>query len=161
MTRDSPTLDDLYGPGAQDADDEAFAVVSQPTTPLRKCSDCGEVLGHCLANCRRGEREPFKPSGTCTCAGPDGPCEACIANKEAYEEWLRDGEREPACTPIADLRASAMEMMGRRRIAVEPEFEGNWLASLYDENEQPTHTARGPTPEEAVIAVVAAEADGV
>ncbi len=25
MTRDSPTLDDLYGPGAQDADDEAFA----------------------------------------------------------------------------------------------------------------------------------------
>ena len=29
----------------------------------------------------------IKPAGgRCTCAGPDGPCDNCIANREAYEE---------------------------------------------------------------------------
>ena len=37
----------------------------------------------------------FKPTGGCTCAGPDGPCEACISNKEAYEEWLLDQQPAP------------------------------------------------------------------
>jgi hypothetical protein len=37
----------------------------------------------------------FTPDGGCTCAGPDGPCEACTANEEAYREWLT----EPCISP--------------------------------------------------------------
>lgn len=34
--------------------------------------------------------EAFKPSGECTCAGPD-QCENCASNQDAYREWLADG----------------------------------------------------------------------
>ncbi|EWS54330.1 hypothetical protein [Methylibium sp. T29] len=45
----------------------------------------------------------FKPLGRCTCAGPDGPCEACESNREAYEEWLAE-RREAQGDPSGALR---------------------------------------------------------
>ncbi len=38
----------------------------------------------------------YEPIGGCTCRGPDGPCEACIANEEAHDEWLT----EPSISPL-------------------------------------------------------------
>lgn len=49
--------------------------------------------------------DTFIPTGECTCAGPDGPCDTCIANKEAYEEWL--AERR-ALTPAPDSEATRL-----------------------------------------------------
>jgi hypothetical protein len=56
--------------------------------------------------------EQFKPSGKCTCAGPDGPCDGCVANREAYEEWQAErsqptAQPEPQAAP-AGVREKAI-----------------------------------------------------
>lgn len=45
-------------------------------------------------------------------------------------------------------------LLMQHRIAVVPEYEGQWHADLYGEDAEVTHTATGASPLEAVIAVI-------
>lgn len=40
------------------------------------------------------------------------------------------------------------------RIAVTPEYEGDWTARMYEDQEEPTHVARGDSPRAAIEAVI-------
>lgn len=51
---------------------------------------------------------------------------------------------------MADLQTLLMQ----HRIAVVPEYEGQWHADLYGEEAEVTHTATGDTPMAAVLAVI-------
>ena len=89
----------------------------------------------------------FKPVGGCTCAGPDGPCEACVANEEAYEEWLTEPQISPReaidyarAAVLADRERreskAARDVLAERRRQVEVE---GWTAehddALHDNGE--------------------------
>lgn len=52
---------------------------------------------------------------------------------------------------MGDLQTLLMQ----HRIAVVPEYEGQWHADLYGEGAEVTHTATGATPKEAVLNVIA------
>ena len=44
--------------------------------------------------------------------------------------------------------------MTNLRIAVTPEYEGDWTARMYEDQEEPTHVARGDSPRAAIEAVI-------
>lgn len=99
---------------ARESHDEMLAVAADlramiaasPTPPEQAAQPADvapiDMVLHCPAcgmqHIDRDEALNFKPEGTCTCAGPDGPCEACEANREAYEElWRNPPHRSHLC----------------------------------------------------------------
>ena len=70
-------------------------------------ADCMRIVAYMpvLSNHEDGGRaaptKEFVPQGSCTCAGPDSPCEGCIANREAYEEWLVENQMEQCIQILA------------------------------------------------------------
>ncbi|MCD1640123.1 hypothetical protein K7H92_15505 [Pseudomonas stutzeri] len=68
---------------------------------------------------------------------------------DAYAQLL--GERQAA--PQTE-QSGLVEALKKHRIALTPEYEGQWHAELYACFEAPLFTAEGDTPEEAVEAVV-------
>lgn len=86
--------------------------------------------------------ERFVPIGACTCAGPDGPCESCIANREAYEEWLAERSTPPT-DPKADLLRMMAEVLERaRHYVVKASSTGPISASLLTDIDQLLQEAR-------------------
>lgn len=59
------------------------ATKPEPIDMVLYCPNCGKQ--HIDAP------ERFTPTGSCTCSGPDGPCENCEANEQAYREWASEG----------------------------------------------------------------------
>lgn len=94
-------------------------------------------LANAYAEGRKDEREEwtaeFKPSGGgCTCAGPDGPCESCEANRAAYEEWLAE---RPWHARIAALEAAleqAREALEKSRRSEHNPFESDNQSEHYE-----------------------------
>ena len=79
------------------------------------------TLEEAYAEGRKDEREewiaPFKSEGRCTCAGPDGPCETCASNQEAYEEWLSE---RPWSARIKELEALLADLSWSIHVALQP-----------------------------------------
>lgn len=79
--------------GSGDLYDDAAAEIERLTAVLARirgaiaadrCDGDTEYAAGVNAACRN--HLELIDGGRCTCAGPDGPCDNCIANREAYEE---------------------------------------------------------------------------
>ncbi|WP_400637011.1 hypothetical protein [Pseudomonas aeruginosa] len=73
------------------------------------------------------------------------------AVEEAFEEA---GELLRKLRAEITQAESPLEQIRARRIALTPEYEGDWHAELYDEEAAPKFRAEGSSPQEAVAAVL-------
>mgnify|MGYP000240416750 CR=1 FL=1 len=78
----------------------------------------------------------------------------------AAGEWTADEDDTEAHGDPEEVTAAFFAQddlfayMTNLRIAVTPEYEGDWTARMYEDQEEPTHVARGDSPRAAIEAVI-------
>ena len=90
------------------------------------------------------------------CADCNGVCDSGL---DCDIRALVEEARAMLAAPIAQTapqpdQSGLVEALKKHRIALTPEYEGQWHAELYASFEAPLFTAEGDTPEDAVEAVV-------
>ena len=86
-------------------------------------------------------------------AAPRGDISGMI---DLLAAWNRRHEaQQPAGDVFSDTQL--LDAMQKRRIAVIPEFEGPWDATIYGDDSEPIATASGDTPRAAIAAATASD----
>lgn len=116
-------------------------------TEKQGCTFCG-ADGHFAAQCKWGE--------TAKLVFVNGKPAKCGCQVE-YSSGGGEYSDVVYVSPCQQHSGRVLELVTENRIALTPEYEGQWHADLYLDQEAPLAKAEGRTPIEAILAAINAE----